>query len=35
MRAYRALDGARIALIEGNFPDVDTALAKFRSELSS
>lgn len=35
MRAYRVLDGARIALIEGDFPEVDAALAKFRSELSS
>ncbi|MBN1921959.1 MAG: LysM peptidoglycan-binding domain-containing protein [Anaerolineae bacterium] len=35
MRAYRVLDGARIALIEGDLPGVDTALAKFHSELSS
>ncbi|MDX9955915.1 MAG: protein kinase [Anaerolineae bacterium] len=35
MRAYRVLDGARIALIEGDFPGVDAALTEFRSEPSS
>lgn len=35
LRAYRALDAARIALVEGRFEDVDVALAAFRAALDS
>lgn len=35
MRAYRALDVARIALVEGRLADVDAALLAFHSALNS